>query len=225
MRNDSWTAALASLPTGEATASTCSESFEPKLKPTRGHKACITELSLRFPCPRDTDPEAYQRRLDYLADDTCHLAVPLLRAACDRAAQSARGLPYASEIINQATAIVEERQRQADRASNPMGGQASAPDSRTAAYYAGNVAALQRGGKCMMTGAGEMFKLGDLGERRGVRYDGSIIEPWFHHKADDSDPIAQGWWCKQEDARMLAESYSNSNAPYRMAGCMVTEHD
>lgn len=193
-------------------------------EPTRSHKACIAELSLRFPCPAHIDADDYRARLDLLTRDTAHLAPGLLRKACDLASQTARGLPFASELINAAAVIVEERQRATERA-NGTAGHASGPDSRTAAYYAGNVAALQRGGKCMMTGAGEMFKLGDLGERRGVRYDGSIIEPWFHHKADDSDPIAQGWWCKQEDARMLAESYSNSNAPYRMAGCMVTEHD
>jgi hypothetical protein len=73
--------------------------------------ACIAELSLRFPAARDVDARQYQARLDFLASDTAHLAVPLLRAACDRVAQTAKGLPYASEILTAATAIVEERQR------------------------------------------------------------------------------------------------------------------
>jgi len=49
--------------------------------------------------------------LDYLAQDTAHLTVPLLRAACDVVARDAKGLPYASEIITAATQLVEERQR------------------------------------------------------------------------------------------------------------------
>jgi hypothetical protein len=81
------------------------------LKPTPGHKRAIAELALRFPAGREYDPDQYQLRLEYLAKDTAHIAVGLLRQACDRVAQTARGLPYASEILTAATAIVEERQR------------------------------------------------------------------------------------------------------------------
>lgn len=88
-----------------------SETLPEPLKPTPGHKRAIAELALRFPAGRDYDPDQYQLRLEYLAKDCAHLAVPLLRAACDRVAQTARGLPYASEIIAAATQLVEERQR------------------------------------------------------------------------------------------------------------------
>jgi len=81
------------------------------LKPTPGHKRAIAELALRFPAGREYDPDQYQLRLEYLAKDTAHIAVGLLRQACDRVAQTARGLPYASEILTAATAIVGERQR------------------------------------------------------------------------------------------------------------------
>lgn len=87
------------------------ETVTEPLKATPGHKRAIAELALRFPAGREYDPEQYQLRLEYLANDTAHIAVPLLRAACDRVAQTARGLPYASEILTAATAIVEERQR------------------------------------------------------------------------------------------------------------------
>ncbi len=222
-RPDPWHQALAhSQPTSAASASKCSENSETELKPTRGHKAAIAELVLRFPCPRDTDPDSYRARVEYLEKDVAHLAVPLLRAACDRAAQSARGLPYASEIINQATAIVEERQRVMERASNPVGGQTSAPDAKTAAYYAGNVAAMQRGSRFMQTKDGEMFELGSFGERRGVRNDGSVIEPWFHHE-QPNDTITRGWWCKNEDAANLAHCFARFGSPYRMDGAKVVE--
>lgn len=87
------------------------ETVTEPLKATPGHKRAIAELALRFPAGREYDPEQYQLRLEYLANDTAHIAVALLRAACDRVAQTARGLPYASEILTAATAIVEERQR------------------------------------------------------------------------------------------------------------------
>lgn len=101
---------LGSIAPVQASTGLSATSDEP-LKPTRGHKACIAELALRFPAARDVDHRQYQARLDFLAQDTAHIGVPLLRAACDRVAQTARGLPYASEILAAATAIVEERQR------------------------------------------------------------------------------------------------------------------
>jgi len=78
--------------------------------PTAAHKACIAELLLRFPCPRDVDPDSYQARATLLAKDCAALAPGLLRKACDRVAQTARGLPYASEILTAAATIVAERQ-------------------------------------------------------------------------------------------------------------------
>lgn len=82
----------------------------PSREATASHRACIAELLLRFPCPRDTDPEDYAARAELLAQDCASLQSGLLRKACDRAAQSARGLPYAAEILAAAKAIVEERQ-------------------------------------------------------------------------------------------------------------------
>jgi hypothetical protein len=92
-------------------ASLPSETIPEPLKATPAHKRAIAELALRFPAGREQDPDQYQLRLEYLAKDTAHIAVALLRAACDRVAQTARGLPYASEILTAATQIVEERQR------------------------------------------------------------------------------------------------------------------
>lgn len=92
-------------------ANSPSETISEPLKPTPAHKRAIAELALRFPAGNTQDPDQYQLRLEYLAKDCAHIAVPLLRAACDRAAQVARGLPYASEILACAAQIVEERQR------------------------------------------------------------------------------------------------------------------
>lgn len=80
-------------------------------KPSKAVEACILELALRFPCPRDTDPDRYAARLNLLTRDCAGLNPALLRKACDRAVQTAKGLPYASEILAAAREIVEERQQ------------------------------------------------------------------------------------------------------------------
>lgn len=82
----------------------------PSRAPTAAHKACIAELLLRFPCPRDTDPDDYQARAELLTKDVAALQPGLLRKACDRVALSTRGLPYAAEILEAARQIVAERQ-------------------------------------------------------------------------------------------------------------------
>lgn len=98
---------------------TLSDSGLPSREPTAAHRACIAELVLRFPCPRDTDPDDYAARAELLARDCAGLQSGLLRKACDRAALSAKGLPFASEILAAATAIVEERQAAQARDHQP----------------------------------------------------------------------------------------------------------
>lgn len=71
---------------------------------------------MRFQPANSADLEAYSLRLELLAKDAAHIAVPLLRAACDRAAITARGLPYVSEILAHASDIVAERQRAVEAA-------------------------------------------------------------------------------------------------------------
>jgi hypothetical protein len=132
--------------------------------------ACIAELSLRFPAARDVDSRQYQARLDFLASDTAHLAVPLLRAACDRVAQTAKGLPYASEIITAATAIVEERQRVTQ--CEATGGQPVMGD-RAAVYANINRQQLAAGRKLFFTDAGDQFMEGPQEPRR-VMPDGTV---------------------------------------------------
>ena len=95
---------------------------EPKV--TAAHKACISELLLRFPCPRDTHPDAYVARANLLAKDCASLQVTLLRKACDRVSLTARGLPFASEILMAAREIVAERAEKAGAGSGPNPGEA-----------------------------------------------------------------------------------------------------
>lgn len=148
------------------------ETVTEPLKPTPGHKRAIAELALRFPAGREYDPDQYQLRLEYLAKDTAHIAVSLLRQACDRVAQTARGLPYASEIIAAATQIVEERQRvqvAADR-SAPGGVQMG---DRAAAYANINRQQLAAGRRLFFTDSGDQFMEGPQEPRR-VMPDGTV---------------------------------------------------
>jgi hypothetical protein len=174
---------------------------------------------LRFPAARDVDQRQYQARLDYLANDTAHIAVPLLRAACDRVAQTAKGLPYASELLAAAAQLVEERQR-----VQPSGtsGQATATNDRAAAYHRANVACMAKGMRVMQTDDGELFKLGDRGDRRGIRPDGSAIVPFFRHDGQ-VEGVPAGWYVRQEDVAALARCYSEYGANYELRGAKIVE--
>jgi hypothetical protein len=172
---------------------------------------------LRFPCPASVDGDDYAARLELLARDTAHLAPALLRKACDLAAQTARGMPYASELLNAAATIIEHRQA-ATRDDRPT--RSTQLGDKEAAYASGNLTALGKGMRLMMTSKGDGFRLGDIGERRGIRDNGSAIEPWFHHSAD-GDGIPSGWYCLKPDASVLADCYRQSRAPFRMDGCRI----
>lgn len=179
LQHDPWRKALAaSQSTAAASDLNDCENSETILKPTRGHKAAITELCLRFPCPRDTDPDAYRARVEYLEKDTAHLAVPLLRAACDRAAQSARGLPYASEIINCAAVVVEERQRAKDRTTPTQQGFVSSDEKRAELSRQYNRENMSSGNPVRWTEKMEAFRPDAPGETRWTREDGSIAGDW-----------------------------------------------
>lgn len=78
-------------------------------KPTAAHRACIAELVIRFPCPRDTDPDSYAARAEMLAHDCAMFQPSLLRAACDRVATRVRWLPSACDIHEEVKAILEQR--------------------------------------------------------------------------------------------------------------------
>jgi hypothetical protein len=73
-------------------------------------EAVIMELALRYPCPRDDDPDRYAQRLSLLARDCSSLNPGLLRKACDLVATRSRYLPTAAELHE---AVNEVRQAEA----------------------------------------------------------------------------------------------------------------
>jgi hypothetical protein len=66
---------------------------------------------LRFQPANGADLDAYRIRLELLAKDCAHISPALLRAACDRVAPTAPGLPYARSLLEAAAQIVDERRR------------------------------------------------------------------------------------------------------------------
>jgi hypothetical protein len=197
-------------------------------KPTKAHEVVVYEFGMRWKCPRDEDPDRYNARLRLLMRDCAGLAPTLMRKAGDRVSNdttrfSINALPSSAEIHIAAEAIMAERaakQMAAEReAFRPQPGATHLGD-KEAAYARGNLDALRNGMRLMMTSKGDSFRLGDIGERRGIRDNGSAIEPWFHHSAD-GDGIPSGWYCLKPDASVLADCYRQSRATFRMDGCRI----
>lgn len=170
--------------------------------------------------------EAHRLRLELLAVDCSEISPALLREAGDRVARESPYLPKASEILAAAREIVEERQRIQAASERHRAFEAGRPvqiGDKAAAYAMANVRAMQQGMRCMQTADGSLFKLGDRGERRGVRPDGTAIEPFFHHHKGEGDTIPQGWYCKQEDVSALSRCYAEYGAGYMLRGAMIIE--
>ena len=151
-------------------------------KPTRAHRAAIAELGLRFQPANTADLDAYSLRLELLAKDCAHLAVPLLRAACDRAAKDARGLPYAVTVLEHATSIVAERQqfaRDSVRVASGLPPKGDGFRSRedelrdlSREYNRDNAA---KGSPLRWSETMATFRIGDPGEKRSTNDNGEVI--------------------------------------------------
>jgi hypothetical protein len=208
--------------------STCSETqwegdLPPRPKATRGHRQAIAELGLRFRPAATEEHEAHAFRLELLAVDCADLAPGLLRMACDVVAREARFLPSAAELRAAAQRIVEERQRVRDAAAYQATGQPMpVAGDKAAAYARANRMARDKGWRVMQAPDGELFKLGDFGERRGIRGDGSAIVPFFRREGE-VDGVPPGWWCRQEDAAALAQCYREYDAEFALQGCLIVE--
>lgn len=104
---------IAAIRDSKCSETPSSRSEPSELRPTPTHKRIISSLSIRYPCPRDTDPDEYRARIDMLAYDTASLETSVLRKACDLLAQRSRFLPLAAEIFDAAKGVIEDRQRAA----------------------------------------------------------------------------------------------------------------
>lgn len=145
-----------------------------------------------------------------MIDNTAHIPSDMLEAGIAYWRQQNDRWPQVSQLI-QACADAERDHRQA------------APDGndRAAAYHRANVMALSKGFRVMQTDDGELYRLGDPGERRGIRSDGSAIVPWWHDKAGDDDKVPPGWYVRQEDAATLDACYRQYGAAFHMRGASI----
>lgn len=195
-------------------------------------KAVLAEFLIRWPCPVATDEEHYLARMTLLFADCGDLAPGMMRKAGDfvaRVPNRPTVMPSASEIMGAVEAIMADRaakQAAMQRAEMQERGQAGPMiGDKAAAYHRANVRCLQRDFRVMQTDDGELYRLGDPGERRGIRHDGSAIVPLFRHDGE-VEGVPNGWYVRQEDAAVLDACYAKYGARYRMQGAKVVErHD
>jgi hypothetical protein len=154
-------------------------------KPSKSIEAVVYEFGIRWPCPRDIDPDRYDARLRDLMRLCAAMAPGLLRKAGDRiAVQPGRlfALPSASELHEAADAIMADRaakQEMANRVDQPQA--RSAPETREGllAYRAReyNLDNMGKGSPLRWTGGMELFSLDAPGEKRISFADGSVGWP------------------------------------------------
>ena len=208
----------------------------PKLSETDGDdrlpkpiEAVVYEFAIRWPCPKDTRPEFYQSRLVMLGRDCVEMAPGLLRKAGDRVARIPGRfnlLPSASELHKAANDLIAERaaKQTADHIAHAeaQGRPAPVMGDKSAAYAVANLRALKAGMRVMQAEDGGIFRLGDPGERRGVRRDGSAIEPFFRRQ-DEVEGVPPGWYCRSQDSDVLAACYRHYEAQFAVRGSMIVE--
>lgn len=172
-------------------------SLPPRPRAPRAHRKVISEIGLRFPLPRGADSEAHHVRLELLAWDCRHVPADLLREACDLAATTAKGLPYASEILVCVEQIERERRRVG--ASDLQTASFSGVESYST-YAAPNREAAEQNAPGRITRDHQLFCMDDPNEMRGCRPDGTVIQPWF-------DWVLGAWSADERDLSLLAEQY------------------
>lgn len=144
-----------------------------------------------------------------LIDQTAHIPADMLDAGIARWRKQSRFWPQAAQLI-QACAHAERD----DRATGDT------TTDKAAAYARSNLDCIRKGVKVMQTASGELFKLGDRGEMRGVQRDGSAIEPFFR-KAGEVEGVKCGWYVRQDEAEVLAACYRHYGAEFTVRGSMV----
>lgn len=239
---DPWAATDAASPwaevTGRALANsaatrplTASSDYTPSLrpgeeaKPSKAIEAVVYEFGIRWPCPRDVDPDRYDMRLRDLMRLCAGFAPGLLRKAGDRVAVHPGRpftLPSAGELHEAADAIMTERaamqmaaQRRDDpREPRPMAG-GGTPDGKANAARRYNIDNTATGNPMRWTDNMDVFRIGETGERRATREDGSVIEPWF---GDDKQ-----WRTPKGDENAWSRAHEAHDTHYALRGGVIVD--
>ena len=81
-------------------------------EPSKPMLAVVHEFAIRWPCPKDTDPDFYSARLKMLARDCGEMSPGLLRKAGDYVARIPgrfNTMPSASELYQAAEQVIADR--------------------------------------------------------------------------------------------------------------------
>ena len=124
---------------------------EPR-KPTRAVEAVIYSWGIRWPCPRDTNPDTHDMRLRMLMHDCASIAPADLKRVGDRLATRLKWLPSAAEVHAEYEALLADRARQeqpSPATAEPWGDRAFpqgtfSPGSREHHEWIANVNRYQR---------------------------------------------------------------------------------
>lgn len=171
------------------------------------------ELGLRFKPERAEDQPDARAALQLLMEDLSDIPPHILAVAVreiSRTRPKHYGLPGASEIIERCKDILD-RDKPAPAAGEP--------DARTKAARRHNIDNASKGSPLRWTSGMELFRIGEVGERRACRDDGSIIEPWFNSETCT-------WHPPEGCGDLLDAAYERYGARYRViAGQIVfAEH-
>jgi len=206
---------------------TSSETSSENFKLSAAMKAVMAEFLIRWPCPAAADEEHHLARMLLLFSDCRDLSPGMMRKAGDYVARIPNRptvMPSASEITGAVEAIMADRaakqaamQRQEWQEARP----ANRPQMDTRLIRHAEINRNRSDGFAVADD-GSMFRMG-CDERRGIRADGTVIAPWFHHAKGDDDAVPPGWYCRQEDAAALADCYRRFGSQYRLRGCMIVE--
>ncbi len=192
-------------------------------------KAVMAEFLIRWPCPASTDEGHHLARMTLLFADCRDRSPGMMRKAGDVVARTPHRpavMPSASEIITAVEAIMADRAAKQEADKRQAAADAGRPlppvGDKAAAYARANLDAIRKGWRVMQTDDGSLFRLGDPGEMRCVRRDGSAIVP-FHRKDGEVEGVPAGWYVRQEDVEVCAACYRHYCAGFHLQGARVVE--
>lgn len=168
--------ALVRSNTDETRQPSCSQRHSPSTKPSATQKAIIAELGLRYPPPRDADPDLHAGRIRLLASDCADIPPEILRPACQAAARENTFLPSAAEIRRHAKGVADQRS-----GVGSEGWLQSKIRER-------NLQSIADGSpiRCIVIGDRlETFRVGVPGERRRCDGRGGVIVPYWSRRLGD----------------------------------------
>lgn len=175
-------------------------------------------LGLRYKPERDEDQPDAKAALQLLMEDLSDVQPHFLEQAVreiSRTRPKHFGLPGASEVIQLCKDILDRNKLE------PVAGELDTR-GKTARCY--NIDNASTGSPFRWTKDMELFRIGDLGERRASRDDGSIIEPWFK-RGEPGSGDGNTWHPPEGCTNLLNAAYERHGSRYRVVAGQIVEPD